>query len=66
MAATILVDGVVGGVWRVEKSKGAASLVIAPFAPLNKADRDALADEGERLVRFIEPGAKTYDVRFEA
>ncbi|WP_119068492.1 winged helix DNA-binding domain-containing protein [Aggregatilinea lenta] len=66
VAATILVVGVVGGVWRVEKSKGAASLVIAPFAPLNKADRDALADEGERLVRFIDPGAKTYDVRFEA
>lgn len=64
VAATILVDGFVRGVWKVEKSKTAATLVIEPLAELTKANRANLADEAERLVRFIEPTAKTYAVRF--
>lgn len=64
VAATILVDGFVGGVWKVEKTKKAAALVIEPFAPLAKPVRDALTEEGERLVRFAEPDAQSFDVRF--
>ena len=43
---------------------GAATLVIEPFDKLTKKDRAALAEEGERLVRFVEPKAKSFDARF--
>jgi hypothetical protein len=64
VAATILVDGFVRGVWKVEKTKTAAALVIEPFEKLAKKDHAALAEEGERLVRFVEAGAKSFEVRF--
>jgi len=62
--ATFLVDGFVQGVWKIEKNKGTATLVIEPFITLSKKDSDALVEEGERLVRFVEDGAKRHEVRF--
>ncbi|MBC7805037.1 MAG: winged helix DNA-binding domain-containing protein, partial [Akkermansiaceae bacterium] len=44
--------------------KKTITLVAEPFAPLTTADRDTLADEGGRLLRFLEPGAVTFAVRF--
>lgn len=41
-----------------------ATLVIEPFKPLLKKERDALLEEGERLVRFVGDGAEAYEVRF--
>ena len=38
-------------------------LAMEPFVPIPKAARDELLEEGERLVRFVEPGAKGHDVR---
>jgi hypothetical protein len=64
VAATILLDGFVRGAWKAESKKGAAALTITPFAPLTKANRAALTDEGEPLLRFLEPDAKTYEVKF--
>jgi hypothetical protein len=64
VAATFLVDGFVRGAWKVEKAKGVATLVMDPFGPLTPQNRQALSDEGEKLVRFVEPGAKAYAVRF--
>ena len=64
VAATFLVDGFVRGAWKVEKAKGVVSLVMDPFEPLTPYNRQALTDEGEKLVRFVAPGAKAYDVRF--
>ena len=64
VAATFLVDGFVAGVWKVEKVKSTATLVVEPFAPLPPGSRAALADEAERLVRFMEPAAKSHAVRF--
>ncbi len=63
--ATILMDGFVAGAWKVEKTKSAATLVIEPFEPLPQPDRDALVEEGMRLVRFVEQDAKAFDLRFE-
>jgi hypothetical protein len=63
VSATFLVDGFVAGTWKVEKAKGTATLVVDPFAPLAKASRDSLVDQAERLVRFVEPAAKTHGVR---
>ncbi|MHB8625955.1 MAG: winged helix DNA-binding domain-containing protein [Aggregatilineales bacterium] len=64
VAATILVDGFVHGAWKIEKKKSVATLTIEPFAALTKQNRAALTEEGERLVRFVEPDAKTFEVRF--
>lgn len=64
VAPTFLVDGFVSGVWKVEKAKGTATLTLSPFAPLDKATQNALTEEGERLVRFVEPDAKQVEVRF--
>ena len=62
--ATILVDGFVRGAWRIEKTKQAAALIIEPFAPLSAQDQSALVEEGEQLVRFVEPEASSFAVRF--
>src|SRR5215510_1585555 len=60
----VQVDGFVRGAWKVEKSKTAATLVIEPFDKLTKKDREALIEEGERLVRFVEANAKSFEGRF--
>ena len=64
--ATVLVDGFVRGTWKTQRTRGKASLVIEPFEPLAEKDRDALSEEGERLIRFMaEPeGAEAFEVRF--
>lgn len=59
---TVLVDGVVAGTWTTTVTRGEAILTITPFTKLTRADRGALNDEGERLVRFIEPEAKRHGV----
>jgi winged helix DNA-binding protein len=63
VAATVLIDGFVQASWKVEKSKDAAILVVQPFARLAKPDLAGLLEEGERLVKFVEPMAKAYEVR---
>ena len=63
--AAILVDGFVRGTWKIERSRGRASLEIKPFELLTREDRNALVEEGERLIRFVvEPyGAVSYEFR---
>jgi hypothetical protein len=64
--ATFLVDGFVRGTWKSERSRGKATLLIEPFEPLAKNDRDALVEEGERLVRFmaVPEGVETFEIWF--
>ncbi len=66
VAATVLVDGFVHATWTVERAKDRASLVIRPLAPMARASRDEAHAEGKALLRFLEPDARTFDVRFEA
>ena len=54
--ATFLLDGFVAGVWKIEKTKKAAILIVEPFASLSRQDRDALAEEGGRLLSFATDG----------
>ena len=63
--ATILVDGFVSGVWKVERTKKTATLAMETFEPLSREDQAALREEAERLVRFVGDGAESFDVRFE-
>src|SRR5919202_3916360 len=51
--ATVLVDGFVRGMWKTERTRGRVTLLIEPFEPLSDGDSEALAEEGERLVRFM-------------
>jgi hypothetical protein len=64
--ATVLIGGFVRGTWKTGRTRGKATLVIEPFEPLAKKDREALAEEGERLIRFVaEPEeAEAFEVRF--
>lgn len=62
--ATILIDGFVQGIWRIERDKSIATLIIEPFRPLAERDREALADEGARLLAFAAADADRREVRF--
>ena len=64
LPGTFLVDGFVAGTWKAERVKDAATLTVTPFTPLAKDSREALAEEGEALVRFMEDDAKKLEVRF--
>jgi hypothetical protein len=66
VAPTFMVDGFVRGAWKVEKTKNAAMLAIEPFDKLTKGDRANLIEEGEGLIRFVAPDAKSFEVRFAA
>jgi hypothetical protein len=43
-----LVDGFVRGTWRIADGR----LDLQPFTPLRRAERQAVAAEGERLLEF--------------
>jgi hypothetical protein len=60
---TFLVDGVVGGMWSVERTKDRATLRLEPFAPLPRRAHSELVEEGERLLRWIEDDATSFVVR---
>lgn len=59
-----LAGGFVCGAWKVEQTRHEAVLRIELFEPVSKRDRDALAEEGERLVRFVGENAGSFEVRF--
>ena len=60
--ATILVDGFVRGLWRIDRSGDTATLVIEPFTSLTAPDVAALTEEAVGLLRFAAPQAR-HDVR---
>jgi len=64
VAATFLVDGVVAGTWKAARARGAAVLTATPFGTVPRAARKALEQEAESALRFVEPDAKGYEVRF--
>ena len=62
----VLLDGFVCGTWNTERAHGKVTLAVEPFGTLSKKDRDALADEGQRLLRFLvgPDGSEALEVRF--
>jgi hypothetical protein len=60
---TFLVDGFVAGRYRLTATKKEALVTLEPFKPLRRADRAALAVEGEALARLYFPEAATHGVR---
>jgi Winged helix DNA-binding domain len=59
--ATVLIDGFVAGMWRLDRGRDAATLTIELFGP--DAERDALSAEAGRVLAFGAPGKAQY-VRF--
>jgi hypothetical protein len=59
---TILVDGSVAGSWRAEASGGKAVLRCTLFERIPTAAERELREEAEGLIRFVEPGAKSYAI----
>jgi hypothetical protein len=55
--ATFLWDGMVAGVWQLERKRAAATLVLQPFAALPAGAVEALSAEAEALLRFAAPDA---------
>ncbi|MFF3110139.1 winged helix DNA-binding domain-containing protein [Kitasatospora sp. NPDC057904] len=56
---TLLVDGVVAGTWQLTAGQ---DVVVRPFAPLRRADRQAAEAEAKRVAAF---GGGAGSVRFE-
>ena len=61
-----LVDGFVGGTWRISKPAPVTTLFLEPFDPLSNHDRDALAEEAAALLGFTGPEGAAGDVAFVA
>jgi hypothetical protein len=59
------VDGFVAGTWVAMAKRGAASLRLTPFAPLDAAALVSLEEEGVRLLRFLLPEASSTEVDFD-
>lgn len=60
--ATVLADGFVAGTWRVERGRDAATLRVERFGELTAGQRAELAEEAQRLLPLLAPGAKAYHV----
>lgn len=61
---TVLIDGFAGAAWRMARQAGRASLHIGLLDPLSEPDLDEVAEEGDRLLAFLEPDAEVRDVEF--
>jgi len=61
-SGSVLVDGAVWGVWRLERD--AAVLVVSHLGRATRRTTDAVAAEGRRLLRFLVGPAGDREVRF--
>lgn len=57
---TVLVDGFVGGTWKLDKG----TVALTPFASWSAADTEAVEAEAHRLLAFAAPRAKAPKVVF--
>jgi DNA glycosylase AlkZ-like len=60
---TVLVDGRVAAVWKQVRDGDRAVVEVTPLGPLAGPDREAVATEGLRLLRFAATDAAGHDVR---
>ena len=63
LVGPVLVDGFVGGRWRVVQEGGKALLTIECFERPRRREAAALAEEGARLLALAAPDARTQKVR---
>jgi hypothetical protein len=63
-APMLLVDGFVGGLWRVALQDGTATLHVQLLKGMTDWQIDPIAAEGERLLAFMAPEAESCAVSF--
>jgi hypothetical protein len=61
--STLTIDGFIAGSYKIVTDGDRALLRIMPGRPVSSAERSDLLDEGERLLRFVEP-ERTHDIEF--
>lgn len=61
--STFTVDGFAAGIWRVDRERRSATLIITPLRRLPRPVVAALRDEGEGLLAFLAADSTTRDVR---
>jgi hypothetical protein len=61
---TVLVDGFVRGTWSIHRRGTGSALQIQLFEPLSPTDREAVAEEGARLLEFSVGKTAAGDVEF--
>jgi hypothetical protein len=60
----LLIDGTVGGTWRIDRAKGRAVLEVRTFERLTADERRDVESEGAALLEFWAPGIEP-DLRLE-
>jgi hypothetical protein len=60
---SVLVDGFLGGMWRITRQRGKATLVVEAAASWTKTEHAAVADEGARLLAFVAADTRDHDVQ---
>jgi hypothetical protein len=60
---SVLVDGFVGGMWRITRERGKAILMIQAGSSWTKADLAAVVDEGGRLLDFVAGDQRDHDIQ---
>jgi len=65
IAATVLVDGVVAGRWRMTRKKSAATVEVEPFTRFDSAVAEEVEVEAARLLVFAHEDAGTREVVFK-
>lgn len=63
LASTVLVDGYVAGVWKIETTKQASTLAVELFSKPTTAQRNELLAEAQSLIEFATPEAATRSVQ---
>jgi hypothetical protein len=58
-----LVDGYLGGLWRLDETKDSAIMTVQPFLELTRAQRAAVAEEGEQMLATMTSAARR-ELRF--
>ena len=62
--ATVLIDGFVQGLWKVEHTQKGAVLNIQLFQPISGHEKDLLVKEGLKLLAFVTDGGTEHQVEF--
>jgi hypothetical protein len=60
---SLLVDGFLGGMWRITRQRGKAMLVIEAGGSWTSANQATVVDEGERLLAFVASDTRDQDIQ---
>ncbi|MGH2657584.1 MAG: winged helix DNA-binding domain-containing protein [Actinomycetota bacterium] len=64
--ASVMVDGFIRATWRLVRTGSGAALEVRPMHRLSRREVAEVADEGEALLRFLDPEAGSRGVRLLA